>query len=299
MVHNLFIMKASTDTATYRYIDHAQRAPRLSREEEQALVARWSTSQDRRAADQLVGAHLRDVCFIAMQHRFYGMPIGDLIAEGNLGLLKALEKYDPAFGTRFGTYAAYWVRAFIIGHVLRSWSMVGNRTGVLRTKLFFRLRRERARLENLHGVGEQAEALLAERMDVSRERLGAMIRRVDARDVSLDAPLRDDSHSTLGDSIPGEEDQERTYQAMEVRERLEAALKDALPGLDPRERFIVEARWLADGEDELSLADIGRRFGVSRERARQLETRARQKLQRALRDRHGATPDWLEAATAA
>jgi RNA polymerase sigma-32 factor len=293
------MMTASTDSATNRYIENAQRVPRLSREEEEVLVTRWRTEQDRRAADQLIGAHLRDVCFIALQHRFYGMPVGDLIAEGNLGLMKALEKYDPAFGTRFGTYAAYWVRAYVVGHVLRSWSMVGNRTGVLRTKLFFRLRRERARLENLHGSGEQSEALLAERMEVSRDQLSAMIRRVDSRDVSLDAPLYADAHATLGDSLPGDEDQERTYQAAELRRRLEAALKDALPGLDPRERFIVEARWLADQDDELSLADIGRKLGVSRERVRQLETRARQKLQRALSERHGATPDWLEAATAA
>jgi RNA polymerase sigma-32 factor len=292
-------MTASTDQATTRYIEHAQRVPRLSREEEDALVAAWRTTQNRRAADRLIEAHLRDVCFVALQHRFYGMPIGDLIAEGNLGLMKALEKYDAGFGTRFGTYAAYWIRAYVVGHVLRSWSMVGNRSGVLRTKLFFRLRRERARLENLHGAGEQADALLAERMDVSREKLGAMIRRVDARDVSLDAPLFADAGSTLGDSLPGVEDQERTYQAAEVRERLEAALKEALPSLDARERFIVEARWLADQEDELSLADIGRKLGVSRERVRQLETRARQKLQRALSEQHGATPDWLEAATAA
>jgi RNA polymerase sigma-32 factor len=292
-------MTAPTNPATTRYINTARRVPKLSREDEEVLVSRWRTSKDRTAADRLIGAHVRNVCFIALKHRFYGMPVEDLIAEGNLGLMRALESYDPAFGTRFGTYAAYWIRAYVVGHVLRSWSVVGNRTGVLRTKLFFRLRRERSRIENIHGTGEQAEALLAESMDVSREALGAMLQRIDARDVSLDAPLFDEGSATLGDSLPSADDQEVAYQARELRQRVEVAMSEALPHLDARERFIVEARWLADSDEELSLADVGRKLGVSRERARQLETRARKKLHRALSERHGASSDWLDAATAA
>jgi RNA polymerase sigma-32 factor len=286
------------DPGTNRYIATANRVPRVTREEEEVLVARWRGSADRRAADKLVASHLRDVVAIALRFRFYGTPVGELIAEGNLGLLKALEKYDTSFGTRFGTYAAYWIRAYVVGHALRSWSMVGNRSGVMRSKLFFKLRRERARLESMHGVGGDVNTLLAERMNVTETKLAVMLNRMDARDVSLDDPIGDDSRTTLGDQLLGGEDQEQSYAQHQLRQRMTEVLEDALRTLDARERFIVEARLMADHEEELSLADIGRQLGVSRERARQLEKRARDKLRGALNRRPGASTDWLSAAIA-
>jgi RNA polymerase sigma-32 factor len=135
----VFNMNPTFDTATARYIETARAVPSLSREEEGALLAR-ARAGDRRAADRIVEAHLRDVVYVAQKHRFYGMPLADLIGEGNLGLMRALEKFEPERGVRFATYASHWIRSFIVSHVLRSWTLVGGRTGVLRSNLFFRLR---------------------------------------------------------------------------------------------------------------------------------------------------------------
>jgi RNA polymerase sigma-32 factor len=289
-------MNLSFDAATARYIENATAIPPLSREEESGLLARARTG-DRRAADRLVAAHLRDVVYVARKHRFYGMPLADLIGEGTLGLLRALEKFDPERGVRFGTYASHWIRSFIVSYVLRSWKLVGGRAGVLRSNLFFRLRRERARLECLHGPSSEVTQLLAEKLNVAPDEVGAMMERLDARDLSLDAPTHPGSSKVLGDSLVSPEDAEEDYEAEERRRHVASALRKALPKLDARERFIAEARLLADRADELSLADIGRKLGVSRERARQLETRACDKLRRAIADECGGSTDW--AATAA
>jgi RNA polymerase sigma-32 factor len=259
----------------------------LPRDEEKVLSAR-ARAGDRRAADRLIEAHLRDVVFVARKHRYYGVPLADLIAEGNIGLLRALEKFEPERGVRFGTYAGYWIRSFIMGYILRSWTLVGGRSGVLSSNLFFRLRRERARLESLHGSGSQTAQLLAEKFDVSEDELGHMVERLDARDLSLDAPIHPGSGATLADSLASDSDAERAYDAEKMRRSVAAALRKALPRLDSRERYIAEARLLADSADELSLADIGRKLGVSRERVRQLEARTCAKLRRALHDECGA-----------
>lgn len=274
---------------------HVHRHPRYEREEEAALIAR-AQAGDARAANQVAAAHLRDVVFVAHRYRSYGAPLDELVAEGSLGLLRALQKFDPSHGARFKTYAVYWIRAYVATYVLRSRSLVTNRTGVLRSRSFFRLRRERARLESLHGPGADTARLLAERLSVTEAQLEGMLARADARDLSLDVPLSADTSMTLGDQLTGGEDPEHACAAAQIRERLEAALADALPTLDPRERFIAEVRLLSDGEEELSLAEIGRRLGVSRERARQLETRARKKLETALSARHGLDRDSISPA---
>jgi RNA polymerase sigma-32 factor len=290
-VHYSFIMNQWLDRGTARFIATAQGVPPLRREEEHAL-SRCARAGDRRAADRLIKAHLRDVVFVAQKHRYYGTPVADLIAEGNLGLLRALEKFEPERGVRFGTYAGYWIRSFIVGYILRSWTLVGGRSGVLSSNLFFRLRRERARLESLHGSSSETAQLLAEKFDVSADELGHMVERLDARDVSLDAPIHPESAATLGDSLTSNSDAERAYDAEKLRRSVAAALQKALPSLDRRERFIAEARLLADTADELSLADIGRELGVSRERVRQLEARICAKLRRALHDECGIAADW-------
>ena len=284
------MLNQSIDPATARFIETAQAVPPLSRDEESALAGR-ARAGDRRAADRLIEAHLRDVVFVAKKHRYYGMPLADLIAEGNLGLLRALEKFEPERGVRFGTYAAHWIRSFIIGYVLRSWTLVGGRTGVLSSNLFFRLRRERARLESLYGSSSETAQLLAEKFDVSEDELGLMVERLDARDLSLDAPIHPASVTTLADSLASDSDAERAYEAETLRHSVAAALRRALPNLDRRERFIAEARLLADTAEQLSLADIGRELGVSRERVRQLEARICAKLRQALHDECGAGAD--------
>jgi RNA polymerase sigma-32 factor len=272
-------MAREIDPAVSRYMSAVRLIPDLDRETENALARRWRDQQDPAAADQLVRAHLKHVVAIALKYRRYGLPIGELIAEGNFGLAHALAKFDPDRGTRFVTYAAYWVRAYVLSHVIHSWSLVGAGSGALRSKVFFKLRRERVRVMNLTGDAERVPELLATRLGLSTRDVSSMLRRLETRDVSLDAKLFSDSAATLLDTLESQEhDQEQVLGATELRDRQVYAVRSALSALDGRERFIVESRLMADAEDALSLAEIGRRLGVSRERARQLEERAKRKL---------------------
>jgi RNA polymerase sigma-32 factor len=262
-----------------RYIALIKEIPELTREEEVGLAGLWLKQGDHDAAAKLVNANLRYVVAIALTYRRYGLALGDLIAEGNFGIVHALRKYDPERGTRFVTYAAYWIRAYILNFVIRSWSLVGVGSGPLRSKLFFRLRRERARIASLVGEGEAGTALLAERFGAPAEKVLSMARRLEARDLSLDTKVFDDGQTMLVDTLESNtQSQEEHFAATEERQRLKERLRDAVEALDPRERYIVETRMMADEEDELSLAEIGRRLGVSRERARQLESRVKKKL---------------------
>jgi RNA polymerase sigma-32 factor len=272
-------MASQTDPSLTHYIAAAHAYPQLSREDELTLTTRWLEQQDEAAREELVRANLRYVLAIAFKYHRYGLPMGELVAEGNFGLVHALQKFDTSRGTRFVTYAAYWIRAYILNHIIRSWSMVGGGSGALRSKMFFKLRRERVRIANLVGDGEQADELLAQALDVPKAKIASMVRSLDARDVSLDAAAFGDSGTTLGDTLTANEvNQEDGLVDSEVGNYAREAIAAALTGLDNRERYIVENRLMADNEDEMSLADIGRTLGVSRERARQLEARAKKKL---------------------
>jgi RNA polymerase sigma-32 factor len=270
-------------TALSRYIGVAKQAPLLGRSDEIVLATRWRALEDRDAAETLVRAHLRYVVALAVRYRRYGVPLDELIAEGNFGLVRALAKFEPERGNRFATYAVFWVRAYILDYIIRSWSMVGGGCGPLRSKLFFRLRRERARIAGLVGSGEEADALLGDRLGMSPAELGKMMRRIDARDVSLDQPIYSDAGVSLVDALVAtDKSQEQALMATQMREHLGAKLRSALARLDPRERYIVDCRLRADGADQHSLAAIGRYLGVSRERARQLEARTKRKLRAAI-----------------
>jgi RNA polymerase sigma-32 factor len=288
------------DPVLSRYLTMVQNVPVLTREEESALAMAWCTRRDRRAASCLVRSHLRYVVACAFRYRRYGVPLQELIAEGNFGLAHALTKFQPDRGCRFVTYAAYWVRAYVLNYIIRCWSMVGGGAGPLRSKLFFRLRRERARLSNLVGEGELADELLGQSLGVPSAKAAKMMRRLDARDLSLDSPVYPDSPRVWADLLPANQrDQEESLGYSESREYVQSAVRVALAGLDPRERYVVEARLMASDDEELSLAEVGRRLGVSRERARQLESRAKQKLRASIR-RLGARSrsDWLSEAAA-
>jgi RNA polymerase sigma-32 factor len=251
----------------------------LTRDRERELALRWRSSSDASAADELVKAHLRYVVATAIKFRRYGIPLDELIAEGSFGVVHALGKFDPDRGTRFVTYAAYWIRAYILNYVLRSWSLVGSGAGALRSKNFFRLRRERARISNLFTDEAQAEEELAKRLEVPVGQLKGMLERLDTRDISLDGQMFDGSSSRLIDTLVSDDrDQETSLVDDQARDQRAEAVRLAVVKLDERERFIVESRMMADRDDELSLAEIGRRLGVSRERARQLEVRAKGKL---------------------
>lgn len=269
-----------TDAALSRYIERVRAIPTLSREDEHDLAVQ-AKAGDEFAREKLINANLRYVVAVAVQYRRYGLRLSDLVAEGNLGLMLAVNKFDPDRGTRFVTYAGYWIRAYVLDMVVRATSMVGAGSGPLRSKLFFRLRRERAKVANLVSDQDQRDEMLAERFNMSTEKMREMTRRLDARDVSLDAQVFSDSQVTLLETLEDHDSlQDEKLYGMEHEHAVKGALDEALASLDKRERYIVEQRIMRD--DEMSLAAIGRRLGVSRERARQLEARAKKKLKKEL-----------------
>jgi RNA polymerase sigma-32 factor len=277
------------------YLAAARRVPELGRDEEAELARRWKVAGDRRAANALARSHLRQVVAIAMKLRHYGVPVGELVAEGNVGVVQALAKFEPERGVRFGTYASYWVRAQMLSHVVKSYSAVQGSDGPMRSQVFFKLRRERVRVANQFGAGEAADQELAQRLGVSIERVRGMLQRLDGRDVSLDAPVTAESGKLL-DRVPAPDDQEQQLYAEQVRGSLQSAVSDAVARLDSRERYIVEKRLMADGDEQQSLADIARLLKISRERARQLEARAKSKLRRFISSAQNPTVlEWVEA----
>lgn len=271
------------DAAISRYISAARDEQALTREEEVELARKWRDSGDERAAERLIRANLKYVVAIALSYRRYGLRLADLVSEGNLGLMMAMRKFDPERGVRFVTYAAYWSRAYILNYVIKSWSMVGGGSGPLRSKMFFKLRRERAMVSNLLGEGDEQKSmeLLAERIGQTVEKTKELTRRLEARDVSLDVQQHEEGRMTLLDGLQdAAPSQEERFFEEEKRDAVRTALASAVANLDERERFIVEQRLMAD--EETSLAEIGRQLGVSRERARQLEARAKAKLKKQL-----------------
>jgi RNA polymerase sigma-32 factor len=290
-------MARQIDSEVAHYMTRVNAFPQLSREHELELMQSWTVTQDESARRVIVESHLRYVVAIALKYRRYGMPISELIAEGNFGVVHALNKFDPARGTRFVTYAAYWIRAYILNHVIRSWSLVGVGSGALRSKMFFKLRRERVRITNLVGEGDHADELLAQALDLPKAKVVSMVRRLESHDVSLDAKVFDDSATTLADTLlAAGVSQEDSLGANELGDQLRGVVRTAMLSLDKRERYIVEKRLMADSEEELSLAEIGRRLGVSRERARQLEARAKRKLKSQIGDLDSVREMYLTAA---
>jgi RNA polymerase sigma-32 factor len=285
----------TTVTAELSYVaSFARRSPLLLREQETELARRVRDLGDQRAADTLVRAQLRAVMLAAVKHRHYGVPVSELIAEGNCGLVTALQKFDPERGVRFATYAKHWIRAYILACVTRSSNMLGGNSGLVRSQVFFKLRRERARITALLGEGDAADQALAERMNVSVERLRQLLGRLDSRSISLDAPTYVESPERSVDTLAASGDPEQFYFHDQRRDVANAAVAAALKDLDPRERFIAERRLMAAPADELSLAELGRRLGISRERARQLEERTLAKLRRSQAIRRNAfLREWL------
>jgi RNA polymerase sigma-32 factor len=287
----------SSATNPTHYLSTVQGYAAVSREEELRLIQRWRVEQDESARDALVRSSLRHVVTIARRYQRYGIPLAELISEGNFGVVRALNKFDGARGTLFITYASYWVRAYILQHVLRSWSIVGS--GLPRSRLFFKLRRERAKLSSLVGDGAEARGILSERLGISESRLSSLLQRVDQRDCSLDVEMYQDGTLTMVNALPSPDlDQEQQVLACEFGGIALEVVRDALTILDARERYIVESRMLADREAELSLADIGRSLGISRERARQLEERAKRKLRARISSQPGSA-DFLDTHRAA
>jgi RNA polymerase sigma-32 factor len=265
-----------------RLLDQARQQPLLDPERERALAERWRDSRDPSAARELVASHLRLVIKLARGYSGYGFPLGELVAEGNVGLVQALNKFDPDRGFRFATYAMWWIRAAIQEHILHNWSVVKLGTTAAQKKLFFNLRRLKSRLGE-NGAGDLApEAVrsIAKDLAVGETEVVEMNRRLSAGDASLNVRLAEDGDREWGDTLV-DEDQDQEEHVAETSELTwrRGLLAGAMDVLTPRERHILVERRLKD--DPSTLEDLSRVHGVSRERIRQIEVRAFERLQRA------------------
>lgn len=274
-------MAQMIDRHASHYMTLAAAQPQLTLEEELALARAYRDRGDADAAKRIITANLRHVIPVALRYRRYGVPMSELIAEGNLALMRSLDKFDPERGLRFVTYAKFWVRAEILAFVLRQKSMVGGGRGALQPKFFFRLRREHARLHTLLGDDREVVRLLADKFHKRPEEIEMVLERLRGGDASLDAAATADGQPWV-QSIPGDLDQEKAVAKVQMRAQLAVAVRDAIDAFDDRERFIIEHRLMAHDDDEKTLVEIGDALGISRERARQIEARVKDKLRRRL-----------------
>ena len=266
-----------------RYLEVIRQFPMLEPQQEYMLAKSWREHGDRDAAHQLVTSHLRLVARIAMGYRGYGLPIGEVISEGNVGLMQAVKRFDPDKGFRLATYAMWWIRAAIQEYILRSWSLVKMGTTAAQKKLFFNLRKIKGQLKALEEGDLRPDQVkrIATQLGVTEEDVVSMNRRL-AGDSSLNAPVRNDAESGEWQDwlVDDTMDQETALAESEERDNRRGMLNDALKGLNARERRVFEARRLA--EDPLTLEELSAEFGVSRERIRQIEVRAFEKVQKAV-----------------
>ena len=266
-----------------RYLSEIKRFPMLEPQEEYMLAKRWREHGDREAAHKLVTSHLRLVAKIAMGYRGYGLPIGEVISEGNVGLMQAVRRFEPDKGFKLATYAMWWIRASIQEYILRSWSLVKMGTTASQKKLFFNLRKAKSKISALEDgdLRDDQVTTIATRLGVAKQDVIDMNRRLGG-DASLNAPLREDGEGEWQDWLVDDApDQESVLADREESDVRLAALKSALRVLNPRERRIFEARRLA--EDPVTLEELSAEFGVSRERVRQIEVRAFEKVQAAVK----------------
>ena len=278
-----------TESGLAHYLSEIRRFPMLEPQEEYMLAKRWREHGDTEAAHKLVTSHLRLVAKIAMGYRGYGLPISEVVSEGNVGLMQAVKRFEPEKGFRLATYAMWWIRASIQEYILRSWSLVKMGTTANQKKLFFNLRKAKSKINALDegDLRPDQTKLIAKRLGVTEQDVVDMNRRLGG-DASLNAPIRDDGDSGewqdwLVDNSPSQQDVLEESEQLGNRRK---ALTDALSVLNERERRIFEARRLA--EDPITLEDLADEFGVSRERVRQIEVRAFEKVQKAVKNRVAA-----------
>ena len=267
-----------------RYLQEIRKFPMLSPEEELALSRRWRDHQDMEAAHKLVTSHLRLVAKIAMGYRGYGLPVGELISEGTVGMMQAVKRFDPDRGFRLATYAMWWIRAAIQEYILQSWSLVKMGTTEAQKKLFFNLRRLKGQMQAIEDGDLKPEQVskIARMLDVPEQDVVSMNRRLAAPDHSLNAPVRQDSEGEWQDWLVDDtESQETAIADQEEMSGRRALLASALKTLNDRERHILVERRLKD--NPTTLEDLSQHYGISRERVRQIEVRAFEKLQKAMK----------------
>ena len=279
-----------------RYLEEIRKFPMLEPEEEFILAKRWREQDDVEAAHRLVTSHLRLVAKIAMGYRGYGLPMNEIISEGNVGLMQAVKRFDPDRGFRLATYAMWWIRASIQEYILHSWSLVKMGTTAAQKKLFFNLRKLKGQMQAMEEGDLRPETVraIAERLDVTEEDVVAMNRRLDGPDHSLNAALRGDSETEWQDwLVDAAESQEATLAEADELDHRRRLLERSMSVLNERERHILNERRLKD--DPATLEDLSARYGISRERVRQIEVRAFEKLQKAM---HGLEAEQAAAAPA-
>jgi RNA polymerase sigma-32 factor len=276
---------ASGEAGLSRYLDEIRRFPMLEPQQEYMLAKRFAEHGDRDAAHELVTSHLRLVAKIAMGYRGYGLPIGEVIQEGNVGLMQAVKRFEPEKGFRLATYAMWWIKAAIQEYILRSWSLVKMGTTANQKRLFFNLRKVKGQIQALEegDLRPDQVAVISQRLGVPAEDVISMNRRLSG-DASLNAPIR----ATEGESgewqdwlVDTSENQEQVLAREEEADNRRGFLRQAMGVLNDRERRIFEARRLSD--DPLTLEELSSEFGVSRERVRQIEVRAFEKVQENVR----------------
>jgi RNA polymerase sigma-32 factor len=273
----------SGESGLSRYLNEIRRFPMLQPEEEYMLAKRWREHEDPDAAHRLVTSHLRLVAKIAMGYRGYGLPIGEVISEGNVGLMQAVKRFEPDKGFRLATYAMWWIRASIQEYILRSWSLVKMGTTASQKKLFFNLRKAKSQISALEEGDLRPDQvdIIATRLGVSKQDVIDMNRRMSG-DASLNAPLREEGEGEWQDwLVDASASQENLLVDREESNNRHGALHSALGVLNERERRIFEARRLSD--DPITLEDLSDEFNISRERVRQIEVRAFEKVQAAVK----------------
>ncbi len=268
-----------------RYLQEIRKFPMLEPEEEYMLAKRWREHQDAEAAQKLVTSHLRLVAKIAMGYRGYGLPVSELISEGNVGMMQAVKRFDPERGFRLATYAMWWIRASIQEYILHSWSLVKMGTTAAQKKLFFNLRRLKGQLQAIEEGDMSPENVkkIATTLDVSEDEVISMNRRLTSPDHSLNAPVRSDGEGEWQDWLVDESESQETLIAdAEEMDKRRELLADAMETLNERERHILTERRLQD--EPTTLEDLSKVYGISRERVRQIEVRAFEKLQKSMRN---------------
>ncbi len=269
-----------------RYLQEIRKFPMLEAQEEYMLAKAWREREDTESAHKLVTSHLRLVAKIAMGYRGYGLPVAELISEGNVGMMQAVKRFDPERGFRLATYAMWWIRASIQEYILHSWSLVKMGTTAAQKKLFFNLRKLKGQMQAIEDgdLAPEKVTAIAERLDVSEADVVSMNRRLASPDHSLNAPLRVDGEGEWQDWLVDDEQVSQEAQLAEDEElqKRRSLLNKAMETLNDRERHILTERRLRD--DPTTLEDLSQEYGISRERVRQIEVRAFEKLQKAIKN---------------
>ncbi|MBQ5699884.1 MAG: RNA polymerase factor sigma-32 [Alphaproteobacteria bacterium] len=273
----------SDDASLAQYIQNVQKIPVLTAEQEYEYAIKWVKNQDKFAAEKLVASHLKLVVSVAYDYKNYGIPVGELIASGNMGLMQALQKFDPDKGFRFSTYAMFWIKAEIYETILNNWSIVRIGTSANQKRVFFNLSRAKRALGIMdNNLSDEQTKKIAQYLDVPEKDVERMATRVGARDVSLNAPLNSDDGATdiLSNMTDGRDTIEETLEQIEFRRRGYDLLKKHLDKMSERDRAILTARRLS--QPAATLEALSQKYGISRERVRQIEERAYNKLRDAI-----------------